>query len=77
MGHKKSNFLKLGVYPPLQPPGGIQSSIFLFGPIFGPNLGSEDQKAVIFFKIVDFLLLFFSIVKRSFKINENIGFLFL
>ena len=62
MGHKKCNFFKMGKLL-LQTLWGIQSSNFMFGLIFGPNLdqiwAQNTKKRPIFcFKIVDFLLLF-------------------
>ena len=39
MGHKKSYSIKLGFKPLLEIPWGSQTLNFMFGPIFGPNLG--------------------------------------
>ena len=39
MGHKKSDSVKLGFKPFLGTLWGSQRSNFMFGPIFGPNLG--------------------------------------
>ena len=39
MGHKKSDSVKLGFKPFLRTPRGSQRSNFMFGLIFGPNLG--------------------------------------
>ena len=72
MGHKKSNFLKIGK-PLLQTPRGIQSSNFMFGPIFGPNLGQiwaqKTKKGPnCFFQNCRFSIAFDIVVTRSFKI---------
>ena len=52
MGHKKCNFFKMGK-PLLQTLSGIQSSNFMFGLIFGPNLvqiwAQNTKKQTIFF----------------------------
>ena len=73
VGRKKSEFFKNGFKPLLLTSQGTHNSNFILGLIFGPILDrfwaqKAKKRPSVFFKNVDFLLLFHSNVMRNFKV---------